>query len=221
MVKKFLQDVRKHKSLADHETRSWLGNLPFHMRKDAIPLFVDGDDSGDDSKEYQLHPCYTFLELRKEATRPHNELLRLYINNNMLEAPDLVIGIGRLFVNYRIGEAGRTSKWTGYEVFVDRELALWMVFDTQSLNPRAADWYPLPCRLSHSIPADSDDAQRALSYVSKERRLDIACFLPSLRDLADAKFKTAGEMVRKTRKSGKMTVGEVEQSEAESFSKQS
>jgi hypothetical protein len=215
MVKKFFQDVSKHESLADHETRSWLRNLPFDMRKDAIPLFVDGDDSEDDSKEYQLHPCYTFLEVRKTATQPHSELLRLYIDDNVLEAPDLIIGIGRLFVNYRAGEAGRTSKWTGYEVFVDRRLALWMVFDTQSLNPRAVDWYPLPCKLSHSISADSDDAQRALSYVSKERRLDIACFLPSLRNLVDANFKTAGEMVQKTRKSGKMTVGEVEQSEAE------
>jgi hypothetical protein len=183
------------------------------MRQDAIPLFVDGDASDDDSKDYQLHPCYTFLELGKTAKLPHNDLFHLSVDDNVLDVPNLVIGIGRLFVNVSNGEAGRTSKWTGYEVFVDQELALWMVFDRHSINPRAADWYPLPCRLSHSILQDSGDEQRVLSYASKERLFDIACFLPSLRDLADAEFKTASEKVQKTSQSGKMRVGQVERSE--------
>jgi hypothetical protein len=212
-VEKFFNDVGEHRSLADQKTRSWLGDLPFYMRQDAIPLFVDGDASDDDSKDYQLHPCYTFLELGKTAKLPHNDLFHLSVNDNVLDVPNLVIGIGRLFVNVSNGEAGRTSKWTGYEVFVDQELALWMVFDRHSINPRAADWYPLPCRLSHSILQDSGDEQRVLSYASKERLFDIACFLPSLRDLADAEFKTASEKVQKTSQSGKMRVGQVERSE--------
>ncbi|KAI4161634.1 MAG: hypothetical protein LQ342_004775 [Letrouitia transgressa] len=214
-VEKFFKDVREHRSLADHKTRSWLGNLPFYIREDAIPLFVDGDDHEDDSKDYQLHPRYTLLELGKTATQPHNELCRLSIDDNMLEDPNLVIGIGRLFVNVSNGKAGRTSKWTGYEVFVDKQLALWMVFDRRSINPRAADWYPLSCRLSRPIPQDSGNEQRVLSFTSKVPRFDIACFLPSLRDLADAEFSTASEKVQEKMRSGKMRVCQVERSEVD------
>ena len=209
MVEKFFTEIRELKSLADQKTRSWLGNLPFSMREDAIPLFVDGDDSED----YQLHPHYTLLELGKNARRPHNELCRLSIDGNMLEDPNLGIGIGRLFVNVGNGRAGRTSKWTGYEVFVDKELALWMVFDRHSIDPRAAHWYPFPCRLSHPTLQDSDDEQRLNSCTSKERRFDIACFLPSLRDLANAEFKTASEKVQEKIRCGEMRVCQVERSE--------
>ena len=215
VVDEFFKDVCKHKSLADHETRSWLGNLPFYLREDAIPLFVDGDDHGNDSEDYQLHPRYTLLELGKTATQPHDELCRLSIDDNMLEDPNLVIGIGRLFVNVSDGKAGRTSKWTGYEVFVDKELALWMVFDRHSIDPRAADWYPLSCRLSHPILQDSGDEQRVLSSASKAPRFDIACFLPSLRDLAGAEFKTASEKVQEKTRSGKMRVCQVERIEVD------
>lgn len=213
MVQKFFKEVREHESLADQKTRSWLGHLPFAMREDAIPLFVDGDDYSDDSEDYQLHPHYTLLELGKTARRPHNELCRLSMNGNTLEDPALVIGIGRLFVNVGNGKAGRTSKWTGYEVFVDKELALWMVFDRRSIDPRAADWYPFPCRLSHETLRDSDDEQRGMSYTSKERRFDIACFLPSLRDLANAEFKTSKEKVQEKIRCGDMRVCQVERSE--------
>lgn len=49
--------------------------------------------------------------------------------------------------------------------------------------------------------------------MSETRHFDIACFLPSLRDLADAEFKTASEKVREKFQSGKMRICEVEQSE--------
>ena len=216
MVQKFFKDIRELTSLADHETRSWLGSLPFYMREDAIPLFVDGDEYRDDSEDYQLHPHYTLLELGKTATKPHNELCRLSIDGNTLEDPNLVIGIGRLFVNVGNGRAGRTSKWTGYEVFVDKELALWMVFDRHSINPRAAVWYPIPSRLSHLALQDSGD-QRVMSYTSEVRRFDIAfdiaCFLPSLRDLANADFKTASEKAQEKIRCGEMRVCKVERSE--------
>lgn len=149
LVEKFFKDIREHKSLADHKTRSWLGNLTFYVCEDAIPLFVDGEDHRDDSEDYQMHPHYTLLELSKTATKPHNELCHLSFDGDMLEYPKLVIGIGRLFANVGNGKAERTFKWTDYEVFVDKELALWMVFDKQSMDPRAADWYPFPCRHSH------------------------------------------------------------------------
>ena len=209
VVEKFFKNIRELESLADHKTRSWLGHLPFCMREDAIPLFVDGDDYSDDSEDYQLHPHYTLLELGETTRKPHNELCRLSIDGNTLEDPNLVIGVGRLFVNVGNGKAERTSKWTGYEVFVDKELALWMVFDRHSIDPRAADWYPFPCWLSHPTLQDSGDEQR----VPKERLFDIACFLPSLRDLADADFKTASEKVQEKIRCGEMRVCQVERSE--------
>lgn len=51
-----------------------------------------------------------------------------------------------------------------------------------------------------------------ISYASKAPRFDIACFLPSLHDLADAKFKTASEKVQEKTRSGKMRVCQVERS---------
>ena len=104
-VGEFFNDVCKHKSLADPETRSWLSSLPFYIREDAISLFVDGDDHGDDSEDYQLHPHYTSLELGKTATQPHDELCCLSIDDKMLEDPNLVMGVGRLFVNASNGKA--------------------------------------------------------------------------------------------------------------------
>lgn len=167
---------------------------------------MDGEDYKDDSEDYQLHPHYTSLEVGKTATGPHNDLCRLSINGSTLEDPKLVIGIGRLFVNVSNAKAERTSKWTGYEVFVDNELALWMVFDRHSNDPLAEDWYPVPCRLSHPTLQDTNDEQRA-------RRFDVACFLTSLRDLANANFKTASEKVQEKSRRGEMRVCEVERSE--------
>ena len=213
LVEKFFKEIREHTSLADQKTRSWLGHLPFFMREDAIPLFVDGDDYSDDSEDYQLHPHYTLFELGKTARRPHNELCRLSIDGNTLEDPNPVMGVGRLFVNIADSKGERTSKWTGYEVLVDKKLALWMVFDRHSLNPQAEGWYPLPCRLSHETLQDSGDGQRVVSYTSKERRFDMACFLPSLRDLVVAQFKTSKEKVEDKIRCGDMRVCQVERSE--------
>lgn len=217
---KFFKDIREHESLAEHKTRSWLRDLPFYLREDAIPLFVDGDESGDMSEDYQLHPHYTHLKLGKAAKWPHDELCQLSIDDNLLQDPDLVIGIGRLFVNVSNGKAGRTSKWTGYEVFVDKKLALWMVFDIYSLDPGASDWYPQSCRLSHSILHDSGDEQGVISDTSKARCVDIARFLPFLHDLADAEFKSAYEEVQgtsRTFRSGEVKVNHIEKKEVDKF----
>ena len=174
---------------------------------------MDGDDNRDDSVDYQLHPHYTLLELDKTARGPHNELCRLSINGDTVEDPPFVIGIGRLFVNVGNGEAGHTSKWTGYEVFVDKQLALWMVFDRHSIDPRAADWYPYSCKLSHSTLQDSGDGQRVIRCTPEERRFDIAGFLPSLRDLANAEFTTASEKVQENIRCGEIRVCQMERSE--------
>ena len=176
------------------------------MHGDAIPLIVDGDDHSDDSVDYQLHPHYTLLEPGKTARKPYNELCRLSINGNTLEDANLVIGIGRLFVIVGNGRAGRTSRWTSYEVFVDKELALWMVFDRYPIDPQAEDWYPFSCRLSHPTLQDSGAEQRVINCRLKALHFDIACFLPSLRHPANAGFKTASEKVQETIQCGGMRV---------------
>lgn len=129
-VKRFFEEAREHKSLAELGTREWIGCLPLDMSQEAIPLFVDVDSSTD----YQLHPHYTTLELRNAVLQPHPEIFRLSIDGTTLKDPNLVCGIGRLFVNSDNAETGRTSRWTGYEVFVDNNLALWMVFDRSSIT---------------------------------------------------------------------------------------
>ncbi|KIX95292.1 uncharacterized protein Z520_08809 [Fonsecaea multimorphosa CBS 102226] len=155
LVDKFFRDIQGHRTLEDPKTCSWLANLPFDMCDDSIPLFVEGDESRDDS------------------------------------TPNPVIGIGRLFVHARNDTGGRTSKWTGYEVFVDRSLSLWIVFDIHSDNPPASDWYPVPSRLC------SEDDQAP----------DMARFLPTLQDLAHATFEAARNTVKSTGMSGNMKAG--------------
>ncbi|KAI8951941.1 hypothetical protein F4801DRAFT_578038 [Xylaria longipes] len=53
-----------------------------------------------------------------------NELL---LDNSV--GAKLVMDIGRLYVKANRGQRARMSYWTGYEVLVDYELGLWMVFD--------------------------------------------------------------------------------------------
>ncbi|CAF9941058.1 MAG: hypothetical protein HETSPECPRED_002859 [Heterodermia speciosa] len=211
-VKSFQKGIDGCKSLADDKTRDWLTNLPFYQRKEAFPLFTDGEKSRDDSTDYQLHPHYTLLEFSKTAVQPHDSLCRLQKGDVILDDPDLVVGVGRLFVNIRNGKGGRTTKWTGYEVFVDQKLAVWVVFDRSSNDPRAAGWYPELCELLPPIPQRPNNKQN----------IDIACFLSSLHNVGHAQskeasqngFEKARDMVENSKQLGKMTVCQVEHSEA-------
>ena len=160
-----------------------------------------------------MHSHYTFLEVGKTAAEPHNKLCRLSINGNTSEHPNLVIGIGCLFFDLGNGKAERNSGWAGYKVFLDKELALWLVFDRLSIDPQAKDWYPFPCRLSHPTLQDSGDEQRVISSTSKERRFDIVYFLPFLHDLANAELKKASEKVQEKIPCGEMRVCQVERGE--------
>lgn len=173
------------------------------MRKDVIPLFTHGDDSGDASEDYQLHPCRTWLDVDTTAAQPDKELFCLIKDDKTfkdLGSVIVVIGIGRLFINASTGIGGRTSKWTGYEVFVDQKLALWIVFDRKSRYLPAADWYPVPIRLC------SDNEQQVGPF-------DIACLLPSLHNLANTSFERVRGTVQKTMDSGKMKLGLIAQEE--------
>ncbi len=125
----------------------------------------------------------------------------------------MVMGIGRPFVNIGKSQNKRISKWTGYEVFVDKELALWMVFDRKSTEQYTCGWYPLQCRLSQSISQDTRDEQH--SCVLEKAIFDIACFLPSLRSIAVDEFNTASKKVQETRRQGKIKVDQLDRREAD------
>jgi hypothetical protein len=212
-VQQFFEAAREHQSLADPKTRKWLASFPIKMRFESIPLFADG------GVDYQLHPSYTELEGGQTVPMAHCDLFRLSINAKkwedpeQLEDPNIVMGIGRLFVNVSKSQTERISKWTGYEVFVDKELALWMVFDRELTEQYTGGWYPLQCRLSQSISQDTGDEQH--SGMLENPIFDIACFLPSLRDITVTEFASASKKVQETCRRGKITVDQVDGDETE------
>ena len=80
----------------DEQTLEWLGDLPFNMNTDAIPLFEDPETDTD----YQLHPCYPRLSIGKKVQDPHLYLHRLYSDKDPFYFKDAtVIPLGRLFIN--------------------------------------------------------------------------------------------------------------------------
>ncbi|KAI1178682.1 hypothetical protein F4777DRAFT_537550 [Nemania sp. FL0916] len=143
-VKDFFTEVQKHTSLADDKTRNWLASLPMKLRG-AIPLF----EYSEASEDYQLHTTYTSLSVDQLAENPNQQGFGLTIDGKRVELnksifPSFVIDLGRLFVNFpRDGDGERVSKWTGYEVFVDFDLALWIVFDTQAIGHPGKDYHLL------------------------------------------------------------------------------
>ncbi|OAL29577.1 hypothetical protein AYO22_01991 [Fonsecaea multimorphosa] len=116
------------------------------------------------------------LNFERDAVQPDDNIFQISFddasqttNQGLIHA----IGIGRLFVNVSDAEDQRISKWTGYEVFVDWDLALWMVFDPHSLNPRAKGWYPEYCTLAHPSLKISSKKVQLPSDESKTHLFDI------------------------------------------------
>lgn len=133
----------------DEQTLEWLGDLPFNMNTDAIPLFEDSETDTD----YQLHPCYPRLPIGKKVQDPHLYLHYLYSDEDSFYCKDaLVIPLGRLFINHKTkpdkhGKISRLSKWTGYEVFLGLGFRILIAFNRNSLAERQYGWYPVACRL--------------------------------------------------------------------------
>ena len=152
-VKQLFQKIPEHKTLHDIATGTWLGFLPNDMMWEAVPLFTLESESV--YEEYQLHLSHSCLRVDVPVKDPHWHIGLLSIDEHAVEeAKDsnntdilgIVLGLGRLFV--RAGRRRRTlSKWTGYEVFVDAKLQLWMVFDKSSTNSRDTTIYPVKCLL--------------------------------------------------------------------------
>ncbi|KAI1130856.1 hypothetical protein F5Y10DRAFT_234930 [Nemania abortiva] len=152
-VRDFFDGLKKHAHPTE-ESCEWLGLVPYTLSTTAIPLFRDDNTDTD----YQLHPCDPQLSRRRTVQHPHFYVKTLYFDRNEIEGIPLplagtptdayeyqhrqriplVIPIGALFVNNSntLGENGRLSLWTGYEVFCDLELNLWFVFNHKSLESR-------------------------------------------------------------------------------------
>ncbi|KAI0105045.1 hypothetical protein GGR51DRAFT_520666 [Nemania sp. FL0031] len=128
IVRGFFNDVKRLKSLEDPNTRKQLATLPVGKGDLVVPLFEDIASA----TEYQWHPSFTNLDPGNLADNPHPDIFYLSVDGRRLplddpERPQLVLGIGRLFVNTKGGDREHVSKWTGYEIFVDYELGLWLV----------------------------------------------------------------------------------------------
>lgn len=141
VVKEFFAKIKTmESSLWDQDTREWLALLPFHIREEAIPLLESNIDGV--FEDYQLHPSYSWLTPGKSAKDPDFLFYRLSCAENIsiaLQIPNLFIPLGRLFVNAKNGKGNRFDKercnsnrsrltrWTGYELFLGNDKAVWMV----------------------------------------------------------------------------------------------
>lgn len=125
----------------DEQTMEWLGDLPFNMNTDAIPLFEDPETETD----YQLHPCYPRLPIGQRVQDPNLYLHYLYSDEDFYFKSAYVIPLGRLFINIKTkpderDKIPRLSKWTGCEVFLDRGFQILVAFNRNSLTERQHGW---------------------------------------------------------------------------------
>ncbi|GAP89902.1 hypothetical protein SAMD00023353_4400020 [Rosellinia necatrix] len=189
-VQNFFDLASTIKSCLDPDSTKWLRSLPYKMRNDAIPLFENTSDK--DTEDYQLHLSYSWLTVDKHAANPVPGFYHLpCIQNAKPEETRLFIPLGRLFVNARNGGScntrcnitrSRVTRWTGYEVFISDDLALWIVFDYHCLTSGAQPWYPVSCAILEPF----------------KPRLSIACLLPSLATVEHATFQTAMTSLQQT-----------------------
>ena len=204
-VKQFFAKINTIESFWDQESRTWLRSFPYLMRREAIPLFESS--IGDFFEDYQLHPSYSWLPQGKIAQDPDLMLYRLSCAENVeLQIPHFFIPLDRLFVNAENGNRfekrcdssrSRLTRWTGYELFISNDLAVWMVFDEDSFASHARPWYPVSCGISQFC------------------NRGIARLLPSLNELEHVTVEDAIESIKTTHKAGKMRIDEVEKSEVE------
>ncbi|KAI1129675.1 hypothetical protein F5Y10DRAFT_237728 [Nemania abortiva] len=132
----------------------WLGSIPHTMSNTAIPLFPERSGGID----YQVHPCYSQLQEQhlRDVDKPHFYVSSITVDDKRF----LVIPFGRLFVNTPDDENQTgLSKWTGYEVLLDINRNLWLIFDQRSLSYRWSGWYPVRCNLGEDFTQKGEGAQ--------------------------------------------------------------
>jgi hypothetical protein len=178
------------------------------MNDQPTPLFENSEDIDGVQEDYQLLPMYSGLLVSGiSAKDPDVDFYRLScVENNELEKRRLFLPLGGLYVNAengnrfneRIKSRGpRVTRWTGYEVWVSDDLALWIVFDGGSLASEDKAWYPVSCSLTEFIKPPSGFAR----------------LLPSLTELEHATFEDAESLVVGTYLPGKMRLEQVEKGE--------
>lgn len=202
-MKQFFAKISTIESLCDQETRDWLGSLPHHMRREVIPLFESSIDGV--FEDYQLYPSYCWLTKGKIATNPDLDFYHLScVENTEPQMGGLFMPLGRLFVNADNGNhfnercnsnRSRLTRWTGYEVFISNDMAIWIVFDGHSFASHARPWYPVSCGITEPFEPG------------------IARLLPSLSELEHATFENAMTSIKATHLAGEMHIYEVEKSE--------
>ncbi|KAI1752773.1 hypothetical protein F4782DRAFT_530260 [Xylaria castorea] len=160
-VKQFFQEVEDHKSLADSKTLSWLSKMPWRLFNEAIPLFEDDDGL----EEYRLRPSPCRLRMSNTvidhfpgvigisaSDSTNDQRVEVHLGDSV--GARIVMAIGQLCVHLRGGR--EESYWTGYDVFVDYDLSLWMIFnnyihsDLHSPAPK----YHFPCKLTEGDPSN-------------------------------------------------------------------
>lgn len=167
------------------------------MNGKAIPLFTD-EATGTD---YQLHVCFTHMKglhayshsakmppENEEDILPHeyaHSLLHVYQSQiNMVARPDIVVPVGKLFVN-RFGQ----SDWTGYEVFVSQNMEIWIIYtvDENEYN----EGYPLEYSLTNT------HLKEPAQQTNKSPVIKIAMLSSSIDNLESLDFNQAQNSVAK------------------------
>ncbi|KAI2626555.1 hypothetical protein GGR54DRAFT_591488 [Hypoxylon sp. NC1633] len=177
-------------------TDNWLRWLPVMMLSDVIPLFQYQGDSEKKYEDYQLHTQFSRMLAGEPAENPVEGYYRLSCDGQIKPSTShFFIPLGRLFVCMEDEDGMKLhagsgdsplARWTGWEVFVSHDMALWIVFDEQSLDSRYPQWYPVPCRLTENIGPG------------------FARLLPSIRHLQRATFNEAKKSVHQTHQLGRM-----------------
>ena len=196
-VESFFETVKKIDTFKNSDERDWVGSLPSKMFKEPIPLFTDFDTGTD----YQLHfsytkmralPTYTSLKPKQNDSDNVPDYYvhsLLHISNgsevDLVSELDMVIPLGKLFVN----ESGR-SKWTGYEVFVSSDMAIWMIYALDENDMQ--NWDPADCSLSRVVPVPGS---AKAEQTGKAPGFKLACLWHSLKTLDTATFKDAAILV--------------------------
>ena len=194
IVKKFFAEAAAVGSLKDDNTRKWTGSLPNTMSNSAVPLFTD-----DDGNDFQLHFSFTWMRtLHTAGTKDANcvdpyvhLLLHVVDSDNLkvIEHPDFVVPIGKLFVN-RYGY----SIWTGYEVLVSLKMELWIVYNLDESDPHES--YPKEVRLSKwNLPGCREEGE---DEISEPPTMRISCLWDSLKTVESATFLKAESFVRQS-----------------------
>ena len=110
-------------------------------------------------------------------------------NLKISEQPEIVVPIGKLFIN----KSGH-SMWTGYEVLVNFNMELWIVYTLDEVDPHES--YPEEVRLSKwNLPGCKEEGE---DKIGEPPTIRISRLWDSLKTVESATFLDAGIFVRQS-----------------------